>query len=290
MRPGRPIPREYSEENLAWLDDGAANLLHHIETVRKAGVNPVVCINAFHTDTRAETELVVRRCEEAGARVAVSEHWRRGGEGAQELADAVLDACEERVDFRFLYEPELPLRQRVERIAREVYGASGVSYSAEAAAKAERFESDPKFDDYATMMVKTHLSLSQRPLAQGRAERLDPAGPGLPRLRGGALPLPGRGRHLADARHRFGPGLPPDRHRHRDRKGQGPVLKVVHREKGSPALHGPSRPPRRTGARAGAGGPGRPWSRPAARAALIFGMRPVAILSNIGRCSGRAGQ
>ena len=167
VRPGRPIPREYSEENLAWLDDGAANLLHHIETVRKAGVNPVVCINAFHTDTRAETELVVRRCEEAGARVAVSEHWRRGGEGAQELADAVLDACEERVDFRFLYEPELPLRQRVERIAREVYGASGVSYSAEAAAKAERFESDPKFDDYATMMVKTHLSLSHDPSRKG---------------------------------------------------------------------------------------------------------------------------
>ena len=167
VTPGRPIPREYSEENLAWLDDGAANLLHHIETVRKAGVHPVVCINAFHTDTRAETELVVRRCEEAGVRVAVSEHWRRGGEGAQELADAVLDACEEPVDFRFLYAAELPLRQRVERIAREVYGASGVSYSAEAAAKAERFESDPKFDDYATMMVKTHLSLSHDPSRKG---------------------------------------------------------------------------------------------------------------------------
>ena len=167
VAPGRPIPREYSEENLAWLDDGVANLLHHVETVKKAGVNPVVCINAFHGDTRAETALVVRRCEEAGARVAVSEHWRRGGEGARELAEAVLDACEEPVDFRFLYERELPLRQRVERIAREVYGASGVSWSAEAAAKAERFESDPKFDDYATMMVKTHLSLSHDPSRKG---------------------------------------------------------------------------------------------------------------------------
>ena len=165
--PGRPIPREYSEENLAWLDDGVANLLHHVDTVKKAGINPVVCINAFHTDTRAETELVVRRCEEAGARVAVSEHWRRGGEGALPLADAVLEACEEQVDFRFLYERELPLRQRVERIAREVYGASGVSYSAEAAAKAQRFESDPKFGDYATMMVKTHLSLSHDPSRKG---------------------------------------------------------------------------------------------------------------------------
>ena len=165
--PGRPIPAEYSQENLAWLEDGAANLLHHIETVKKAGINPVVCINAFHSDTPAETALVVRLCEEAGARVAVSEHWRKGGEGALELADAVLDACEEEVEFKYLYEMDLPLRERVERIAKEVYGASGVSFSPEANAKAERFESDPKYDDYATMMVKTHLSLSHEPSAKG---------------------------------------------------------------------------------------------------------------------------
>ena len=127
----------------------------------------MVCINAFHSDTPAETALVVRLCEEAGARVAVSEHWRRGGEGALDLADAVLDACEEEADFRYLYEMDLPLRQRVERIAKEVYGASGVSYSPEANAKAERFESDPKYNDYATMMVKTHLSLSHDPARKG---------------------------------------------------------------------------------------------------------------------------
>ncbi len=165
--PGRPIPKEYFEENLAWLEDGMCNLLHHIQTVKKAGINPVVCINAFHTDTDEEIKLVKRMSEEAGARVAVSRHWRYGGEGALEFADAVLDACEEEVNFRFLYDLDTPLRKRIELIAKEVYGADGVSYSAEAEAKAERFERDPKFRDYATMMVKTHLSLSHDPTLKG---------------------------------------------------------------------------------------------------------------------------
>jgi len=80
---------------------------------------------------------------------------------------AVIDACEEKVDFKYLYDLDTPLRERVERIAKEVYGADGVSYSAEAAAKAERFEADPKFNDYVTMMVKTHLSLSHDPTLKG---------------------------------------------------------------------------------------------------------------------------
>jgi formate--tetrahydrofolate ligase len=165
--PGRPIPKEYFKENLAWLEDGMANLIHHINTVKKAGINPVVCINAFHTDTDEEIKLTKRMCEEAGARVAVSHHWRYGGEGAIELADAVLDACNEPVNFKFLYDLDTPLRKRIELIAKEVYGADGVSYSPEAVAKAERFEKDPKFKDYATMMVKTHLSLSHDPTLKG---------------------------------------------------------------------------------------------------------------------------
>jgi formate--tetrahydrofolate ligase len=165
--PGRPIPKEYHEENLAWLEDGMCNLIHHINTVKKAGINPVVCINAFHTDTEEEIKLTKRMCEEAGARVAVSRHWQYGGEGALELADAVLDACDQEVNFRFLYDEETPLRERIERIAKEVYGADGVSYSPEALAKAERFEKDPKYRDYAVMMVKTHLSLSHDPTKKG---------------------------------------------------------------------------------------------------------------------------
>ncbi|NWF51658.1 MAG: formate--tetrahydrofolate ligase [Nitrospirae bacterium] len=165
--PGRPIPKEYYEENLKWLEDGMANLIHHINTVKKAGINPVVCINRFHTDTDEEVKLTRRMCEAVGARVAVSEHWRYGGEGALELADAVLDACNEKVNFKFLYNLDTPLRKRIELIAKEVYGADDVTYSPEATVKAERYEKDPKFRDYATMMVKTHLSLSHDPTIKG---------------------------------------------------------------------------------------------------------------------------
>ena len=165
--PGKPLPQGYSEENLAWLEDGMCNVLHHIATVKKSGINPVVCINKFHMDTQAEIDLTRKMCEEAGARVALSEHWSKGGEGALELADAVLDACEEEVDFKFLYEMETPLSKRVELIAKEVYGADGVSYTPEAEAKLKKFESDPAFSDYTTMMVKTHLSLSHDPTMKG---------------------------------------------------------------------------------------------------------------------------
>ncbi len=165
--PGRPIPDEYLKENLPWLEDGMCNVIQHINTVKKAGINPVVCINAFHTDTEEEIKLTKRMCEEAGARVAVSRHWQYGGEGALDFADAVVDACEDKVNFKFLYDLDTPLRKRVELIAREVYGADGVSYSAEATVKAERFEKDPKFNDYTTMMVKTHLSLSHDPTIKG---------------------------------------------------------------------------------------------------------------------------
>ena len=165
--PGKPIPKEYFEENLKWLEDGMKNVIHHINTVKKAGINPVVCINRFHTDTDEEVKLTKKMCEAAGARVAVSQHWQYGGEGALELADAVVDACNDKVNFRFLYDLDTPIRERVELIAKEVYGADGVSYSPEATAKAERFEKDPKFKDYVTMMVKTHLSLSHDPKVKG---------------------------------------------------------------------------------------------------------------------------
>jgi formate--tetrahydrofolate ligase len=165
--PGKPIPKEYFQENLAWLEDGMGNLLHHIATVRKAGIKPVVAVNAFYSDTQAEIELVRKTAEQAGARVAVSKHWLLGGEGALELADAVLDACNDKVNFKFLYETDTPLRKRVELIAKEVYGADGVSFSPEAEAKAKRFEADPKYDQYATMMVKSHLSLSHDPTLKG---------------------------------------------------------------------------------------------------------------------------
>ncbi|MGQ9531670.1 MAG: formate--tetrahydrofolate ligase [Desulfotomaculales bacterium] len=165
--PGRPLPDEYSRENLALVEKGVANLIHHINIVKKSGAKPVVCINAFHTDTKDEIALVRRMVEEAGARCAVSEHWLKGGEGALELADAVLDACEEKPEFKFLYPTEMPLRQRVEIIAREVYGADGVAWTPEAEEKAKWVESQPEMRDFATMMVKTHLSLTHDPNLKG---------------------------------------------------------------------------------------------------------------------------
>ena len=165
--PGRPLPEAYTKEDLTLLEAGCANLLHHAETVRKSGITPVVCINKFHTDTDAELALVRHICAEHGLRCAVSDHWRYGGAGAEELARAVMAACEEPSELKFLYPDEMPLRQRVERIAREVYGADGVDWSPLALEKAERFESDPKYADYCTMMVKTHLSLSHDPTRKG---------------------------------------------------------------------------------------------------------------------------
>ncbi len=166
-RPGRPMPPEYNEEHVEWVEKGTANLLHHIETVKKAGINPVVCINAFYTDTKNEIEAVRRLCEQAGARVAVSEHWLKGGEGALEFADAVIDACNEKNDFKFLYDLETPLRKRIELITKEVYGGDGVDYSPEALAKAEKIEQDPELSKLGTCMVKTHLSLSDNPNLKG---------------------------------------------------------------------------------------------------------------------------
>lgn len=164
---GRPLPESYTKEDLGLLEKGLPNMLHHINTIRAAGINPVVCINGFHTDTKDEIAMVRKAAEAAGARCALSEHWLKGGDGALELADTVKDACEEKNDFKFLYPMDMKLRQRVDSIARVVYGADGVSWTSDAEAKAKMLESDPKYNDYATMMVKTHLSLSHDPSLKG---------------------------------------------------------------------------------------------------------------------------
>ena len=164
---GLPLDPSYTKENLPLLEKGVANLVHHIGIVKQAGINPVVCINSFHTDTQEEISLLRKAAEKAGARCAVSAHWAQGGDGALELADAVIEACNEKAAFKFLYPVEMPLRQRVEMVAKKVYGADGVSWAPDAAAKAKKFEEDPKFKDFATMMVKTHLSLTHDPAMKG---------------------------------------------------------------------------------------------------------------------------
>jgi formate--tetrahydrofolate ligase len=165
--PGRPLPKEYSGQNLELLEKGSCNLFHHVDNVRKSGINPVVCINKFHTDTEEEIALLKKLCAEYRVRCALSDHWMRGGEGARELAEVVADACEEPAGIKYLYDLSMPLRQRVETIAKEVYGADGVDWEPLATEKAERFENDPQFADFCTMMVKTHLSLSHDPALKG---------------------------------------------------------------------------------------------------------------------------
>jgi formyltetrahydrofolate synthetase len=164
---GIALPEEYTKENVGLVEKGCENMVHCINIIRKAGINPVVCINCFHTDTDAEIEAVRKAAEAAGARVAKSTHWADGGDGALELADAVIEACDEPNDFKFLYPLEMKLRDRVEMIAKEVYGADGVAWDAAAEAKAKMLEGDSKYDDYATMMVKTHLSLTHDPVLKG---------------------------------------------------------------------------------------------------------------------------
>jgi formyltetrahydrofolate synthetase len=135
-------------------------MVHHINSIRKAGINPVVCVNRFFTDTDAEVAVVRKAAEAAGARCAESKHWEMGGDGAIEFAEAVKEACEEKTNFEFLYPLDMKLRERVETIAKTVYGADGVSWTPAAEAKAKMLEADSKYDDFATMMVKTHLSLT----------------------------------------------------------------------------------------------------------------------------------
>ncbi len=168
VKPGLPLAKEYTNENVALVEAGCENLVAHIETVKKSGVRPVVCINSFYTDTPAEIAVVRKISEKSGALCAVSEHWLKGGEGAKELAEAVITACNEKNHFKFLYELSTPLRKRIELIAKEVYGASGVDYTPEAQKKAEMLEADPTAKQLGTCMVKTHLSLSHDPDMKGR--------------------------------------------------------------------------------------------------------------------------
>ena len=168
VKPGVPLDEAYTKKNISLVEKGCENLLAHIETVKHSGVQPVVCINSFHTDTKEEIAAIRRIAENAGALVAVSEHWLKGGEGAIELAEAVVTACAKTNHFKFLYELETPLRKRIELIAKHVYGAKGVTYSDDALVKIKAFEQDPAVQKLGTCMVKTHLSLSHDPDVKGR--------------------------------------------------------------------------------------------------------------------------
>jgi len=168
VKAGLPLEAEYVTENLELVEKGCENLLAHIDIVKRSGVRPIVCVNGFHTDTQAEIDLVRKIAEAAGARAVGSQHWLKGGDGAIELAEAVIETCNEKQEFKFLYEMEVPLRQRIELIAKEVYGAQGVTYTDEALAKAKRLEEESFGTRLGTCMAKTQLSLSHDPELKGR--------------------------------------------------------------------------------------------------------------------------
>jgi formyltetrahydrofolate synthetase len=168
VQPGLPLDPAYTSENVPLVERGCENLAAHIEIVRKSGVRPIVCINEFKTDTEAERRAVRRVAEAMGARAVTSSHWLRGGAGAAELAEAVIETCREKNDFHFLYDLTLPLPQRIARIAREIYGADGVSYTDRARAKLEALEAASLGTTLGTCMAKTQQSLSHDPRLKGR--------------------------------------------------------------------------------------------------------------------------
>ena len=164
---GKPLPQELVEENLKALEKGAANMVKHIQTAKLFGVPVVVAINNFTTDTSNEIELLRKLAVQAGAEGAFRcEHWARGGAGAVELGEAVVSACEKKSNFRFLYPLEMSIKQKIETIATQVYGAVGVDYLPEAEAKIELYEK-LGYGKLPICMAKTHLSLSHNPALKG---------------------------------------------------------------------------------------------------------------------------
>ena len=168
VKAGLPLDPVYTTENLPLLEKGCDNLLAHIDIIRRSGVQPVVCLNAFYTDTPAERELVRRVAEGAGAAFAVSDHWLKGGEGALELARAVIDACEKPNSFAYLCDLAEPLKDRIEKQVREVYGGDGADFEPAALEKLAKYQADPETAALPVCIAKTQYSLSHDPNLLGR--------------------------------------------------------------------------------------------------------------------------
>jgi methylenetetrahydrofolate dehydrogenase (NADP+)/methenyltetrahydrofolate cyclohydrolase/formyltetrahydrofolate synthetase len=157
---GKPLAPEYTDENLDLLRAGLPNLERHIQNAIKFGVNVVVAVNSFATDTPAEVEIVREASMKMGAMDAVvSTHWADGGAGAKKLAEAVIKAAEKPTNFQFLYPLEDTIKEKIETIAREIYRADGVDYSPEAEEQIARYTRQG-FDKLPICMAKTHLSFT----------------------------------------------------------------------------------------------------------------------------------
>ena len=168
VKAGLPLDPVYTTENLDLLKKGCDNLLAHIDIIRRSGIRPVVCLNAFYTDTEKERALVREVVEGAGARFAVSDHWLKGGEGALELAEAVIAACDEPNSFAYLCDLDEPLKDRIEKQVKEVYGGDGVDFEPLALEKLAQFQADPEIARLPVCIAKTQYSLSHDPKLLGR--------------------------------------------------------------------------------------------------------------------------
>ncbi len=166
VKAGKALPEEMLKENPDDVYAGAANLRKQIENIRVHGVSPVVAINAFPSDHDSEHEAIREVAEAMGARVAVCHHFTEGGKGAVELAEAVSEASEEPSSFRFLYPDEATLREKIETIAKKVYGAKGVEYDLSASRQLESYENNG-FGRLPICIAKTHLSISSDPSLMG---------------------------------------------------------------------------------------------------------------------------
>jgi formyltetrahydrofolate synthetase len=161
------LDKAYTEENLDLLKAGLGNLGVHIKNARRYGIPVVVCVNGFKDDTDAEMEMVREYAEGEGAFAAVkSTHWADGGAGAAKLAEAVVEACEQPSDFKFLYPLDWSIKKKIEHIAKEIYGADGVKYEPLAEEQIENYEK-AGFGKLPICMAKTHLSLSHDPALKG---------------------------------------------------------------------------------------------------------------------------
>jgi methylenetetrahydrofolate dehydrogenase (NADP+)/methenyltetrahydrofolate cyclohydrolase/formyltetrahydrofolate synthetase/formate--tetrahydrofolate ligase len=164
---GQPLDPAYTEENLSLLEKGVPNLVKMIQNARAFGIPVVVAVNRFSDDTAAEIDLVRRMAVQSGAEDAVmSNHWAEGGAGAVDLGKAVIAACKQPAQFKFLYPLDVSIKEKIETIVREMYGGAGVEYSPEAEKKIELYTRSG-FDELPICMAKTHLSLSHDPNLKG---------------------------------------------------------------------------------------------------------------------------
>lgn len=168
VTPGKPLSEVYLEENLEILQKGCTNLRKHIENAKKFGLKVIVAVNRFATDTQRELDLVAQEAMAAGADAAVpANHWARGGEGALDLAKKVIETLEGKAsDFRFLYDVNKPINDKIEVIAREMYGADGIEVSDFAQKQIDTY-TQQGFAHLPICMAKTHLSLSHEPTLKG---------------------------------------------------------------------------------------------------------------------------